>query len=35
MRNLPELPSEVSHDDPVAMPLPQVSAAELTPSALP
>ena len=33
MANLPELPSEVGTDEPVAMPLPQVSAAELTPSA--
>jgi len=33
MANLPELPSEVGSEEPVAMPLPQVSAAELTPSA--
>jgi hypothetical protein len=31
--HLPDLPSEVSHEDPVPMPLPQVSEAELTPSA--
>jgi len=31
--HLPDLPSEVSQDDPVPMPLPQVSAAELTPAA--
>lgn len=33
MSNLPELPTEMGNDEPVAMPLPQVSAAELTPSA--
>lgn len=33
MANLPELPTEVGTDEPVAMPLPQVSEAELTPSA--
>jgi len=31
--HLPDLPSEVSQDDPVPMPLPQVSEAELTPAA--
>ena len=33
MANFPELPSEVGNEEPVPMPLPQVSAAELTPSA--
>ena len=33
MAHLPELPTEVGNDEPVAMPLPQISAAELTPSA--
>ena len=33
MQNLPELPSEVGNEDPVPMPLPQVSQAELSPSA--
>lgn len=33
MSKLPELPSEVGSEEPVPMPLPQISAAELTPSA--
>lgn len=33
MKHLPELPSEVGPDEPIPMPLPQISAAELTPSA--
>lgn len=33
MPGMPELPSEVSHEDPVPMPLPQISEAELTTSA--
>ncbi len=33
MQHLPDLPSEVSHEEPTPMPLPQVSEAELSPSA--